>query len=61
MHERVERLVAEDVLARVYLDPAGAVDHVEERRAAVPAPRSQTAGDAIGGVGLVPRLKVGMC
>ena len=56
--ERLERLVAEHVLARVHLDPAGAVDQVEEGGAAVPAAGGQPAGDAVGGVGLLARLEV---
>ena len=51
--QRVELLVAEHVGARVELDPAGAVDEVEERRLAVAAPRGDPAGDPVGGVGLL--------
>ena len=44
--------------AGVHLDPAGAVDQVEERGPAVAAAGGQPAGDAVGGVGLLARLEV---
>ena len=58
--ERVEGLVAEHVLARVHLEPPGAVDDVEEGGAAVSAPRREPAGHAVGAVGLLAVLEPGV-
>src|SRR6185295_9000282 len=44
--------------ARVQLDPPGAVDHVEERRLPLSAPRGQPPGDPRPHVGLLPVGKV---
>ena len=49
--------VAEHVLARVELDPAGAVDEVEERGLAVAAPRAQPPGEPHGVIGLLAGLE----
>ena len=52
--------VAEHVLARVQLDPAGAVGEVEERGLAVAAPAGQAAGEPDGLVGLLAVLQPGV-
>ena len=51
-------LLAEDVDARLELDPARAVDEVEERHLALAAARRQAPGDTVGGVGLGAGLEV---
>ena len=48
------RLLAEHVDARLQLDPARAVDHVEERRLALAAAGGEAPGDAGAVVGLLP-------
>src|SRR3954451_22416265 len=53
-----ERLARAHVDARVQLEPARAVDEVEERGLALPAARGEAAGDAHAIVGLLPRREV---
>jgi len=46
-------LLAEDVDARLELEPARAVDEVEKRHPALPAARGQATGDAVADIGLL--------
>ena len=57
---RCRRILAEDVAANVHLHLPGAVHQVEEGRPAVAAPRREPAGDAVGAVGLLPVLELGV-
>ena len=60
LEQALHPLLAEHVDARLELDPAGAVDEVEERHLALAAARGEAAGDAVGGVGLGAGLEVGV-
>ena len=60
MGEQLEAAVTEHVLARVQLDAAGAVVEVDEGGATVAAAGVDAPGYAIGAVGLLPGLEVGV-
>jgi hypothetical protein len=55
--ERLHRLGAEDVGARLQLDAPAAVDEVQERHPALAAARGETAGDAMARLGLLTGLQ----
>ena len=56
--QQLEGFAPQDVALGLDLELAGAVDHVEERRAAVAAAGRHAAGYPVPGVGLLARLEI---
>ena len=58
--QAIHRVLAQHIHARVELQPARAVDEVQERRLALPAARREPARDARAHVGLRPGGQLGV-